>query len=83
MKVIFWRGGITEAIQSFNFEDIASVSQSKSLPLNVIEINVKSAREKFTDIVDPENLAITIIREQIQKNKNKSTITTTMGCGFG
>ena len=75
LRVIFWKRGITEVIQSFNFEDIASVGQSKSLVLNVIELNVKGAKEIFTDILDPENLAVTIIREQIQKTKNKSTIT--------
>jgi len=78
IRVIFWKRGIISDInQSFNFEDIGSVEKfgSKlSYGLGGIELNIKGAKEIFSGMyVSDVTLAIAIIRDRIQSNKNRNS----------
>jgi hypothetical protein len=76
MRVIFWkRGLISEVNQTFNLEDIGSVGVIQELgnKFNALELNIKGAKEVFPYMNNDEMAqSIKIIRDLIQKNKEKS-----------
>ncbi|MCK9592939.1 MAG: SHOCT domain-containing protein [Methanoregula sp.] len=75
IRVIFWKRGLIEDINnSFNFDEISSVQENKVLLENGIELNIRGAKETFPYMSrDDVTLAVKLIREQMQKDKNKLT----------
>jgi hypothetical protein len=76
LRVIFWkRGLITEVNQTFNFEDIGSVEVIQELgnKFNALVLNIKGSKEVFPYMNNDEMAqSLKIIRDLIQKNKEKS-----------
>ncbi len=74
LRVIFWKMGVLESSHNaFNYEDIASVEEEKVVLLGGgLVLNIHGAREIFPYMSSSEiTMAISIIRDRIQKTKNR------------
>lgn len=74
-KVIFWaRGLIKSSTDAFLFDDISSVEEAKGFLLGELVINIRGTKERMRSMVKSDvPIACKMIREQILKNKNKSS----------
>jgi len=74
IRVLFWKRGVIEDTKnSFNFDEISSVQENIALLENGIELNIRGAKETFPYMNrDEVSLAVKLIQEQIQKNKQRN-----------